>query len=156
MLHIVYYLLHCKKNAVSCQFGNSQHGCLHSDLIRQLPYSILYRLFSAKYLLCPGHLLLSGCGHIFEGIGDTELFPLIHTEGMIGQHLDALHIAERVDKGPETVQLILIVGDARDKHVADPHRHAQFREAAGTVEDVLVAMAGELPVRLTVDMLQVK
>ena len=113
-------------------------------------------LFSAKYLLRPGHLLLSGCGHIFKGIGDTELFPLIHTEGMIGQHLDALHIAERVDEGTQSAQLVLIISDPRHQHVADPHRHAQFRETAGTVEDQLIAVAGELAVRLGVDMLQVK
>ena len=113
-------------------------------------------LFSAKYLLRPGHLLLGGCGHVFERIRYAEFLPLIDAEGMIGQHLDALHIAERVDEGTQSTQLVLIVGDARDKHVADPHWYTKLRKAAGTVEDQLIAVAGELAVRLTVDMLQVK
>ena len=75
---------------------------------------------------------------------------------MVGQHLDALHIAERVDESPQTAQLGLVVGDAGHKHMADPHRHAEVGEAAGTVEDVFIAMTGELTMRLRVDMLQVE
>lgn len=113
-------------------------------------------LFPAEYLFGARHLLLAGCGHVFERIRDAELLPFIDAEGMIGQHLDALHIAERVDEGTQAAQLIIVVGDSRHEHVADPYRHAKVGETTGTVENVLIAMTGELPVRFAVNMLQVK
>ena len=89
-------------------------------------------------------MFLAGCGHVFERIRYAEFLPLIDAKGMIRQHLDALHIVERVDESPETVQLILVVGDTRHEHVADPYRHAKVGETTGTVENVLIAVTGEL------------
>ena len=109
-----------------------------------------------KYLFGARHLFLAGCRHVFERIRYAEFLPLIDAEGMIRQHLDALHIAECVDESPETAQLILVVGDSRHEHVTDPYRHTKVGEATGTVEDVLIAVTGEPTVCFAVDMLQVE
>lgn len=109
----------------------------------------LQNLFGARHLFCRWY------GHIVKCIAQTQLFPFEHTQRVIRQHFHSLHIGERVDERPQPPELFLIIGKTRHQHMTYPYRHTKLREASGTVEDILIAVAGELAVSLGVDMLQV-
>ena len=65
---------------------------------------------------------------MFQGIRYAELGILIDTEAMIGQHLDTLHIVERVNERAQAAKLVRVVGEAGYEHMAYPHRLADVAE----------------------------
>ena len=75
---------------------------------------------------------------------------------MIGQHLDALHVVERADEACQLVEQRVVVGDAGHEHVAYPHGLARVRQVAGAIQNVAVGVAGEPPVAVVADMLEVE
>ena len=75
---------------------------------------------------------------------------------MIGQHVDALDVAQGLQEVAQPEEVFVPVGDLGHEHVANPYGLVNLREVAGTVENVPVGMAGELPVLLVVDVLDVQ
>ena len=56
----------------------------------------------------------------------------------------------------EALLLVLVIGDARDDHMAHPHRHALLIQVLRKREDALVGMPGQRLMRVGVDMLDVQ
>ncbi len=122
----------------------------------------LFFCFAAGILLCAedfagaGYLLGGGGRGIRQAVGDAQVVPLEGAQGVVGQHLYALHIGERVDEAAKLRELLLAGSDAGDEDVANPNGLFYLGEITGAVEDGLVAVACEPAVLLAIDVLDVE
>ena len=74
---------------------------------------------------------------------------------MIGEHVDAADVRKRFDEVRGAAEVLVVVGDAGDQHMTDPHGDVRVGEPAQRVEDVLVGVAGEGSVLGGVDVFDV-
>ena len=81
--------------------------------------------------------------------------PLEQPQGVVGQHLHPLHRFERADKVSRFAQPLLVIGQPGHKDVPHPQRDAEVGDVPRHGKDVGVVLAGELPVALRVDLLEV-
>lgn len=103
-----------------------------------------------------GDLTGRGSGDVFQGIGNAQLLPFKGAQGVVGQYLYLLNVAERIEHLAQTGELLFIGGDARHQYVTNPNRFFYVGQIAGAVENRLVAVAREPTVFLAVDMLDVE
>ncbi len=75
---------------------------------------------------------------------------------MIGQHIHALHIGQRVEESPQPGEIVVAVGDAGDEHMTYPHRFVNVAQVAGAVENVAVGVLCQLAVLIVVYVLDVE
>ena len=75
---------------------------------------------------------------------------------MIGQNLYPLDVLQRVDEGTQGMQIVIVVGYARDEYVSHPNRLADVGQIARAIEDVTIRASGQLAVLRVVDLLEVK
>ena len=82
--------------------------------------------------------------------------PLEQPQGVVGQHLHPLHRFQAADEVCCFAQPFLVVGQTGHKDVPHPQRDAEVGDVPRHGKNVGVVFAGELPVALGVDLLEVK
>ena len=109
-----------------------------------------------NHLLGLGGLLLGQRLHALQGVRNAQLFVLVYAHGVIGQHVQRLHVFQMRDEPAELLLLPGVVGDAGDDHMADPERDVFALQILREREDALIAVAGQFPVRVGIDVLNVQ
>ena len=92
---------------------------------------------------------------VLEGVIDAEFLVLAEGECVVGQYFDALDVVKCADEVSRACERFVVVALAWHEHVADPDGLLDAVEVAEKVNDVLVAVAGEFLVCVTVDVLDI-
>ena len=92
----------------------------------------------------------------FQGIGYAQLPILVDAHGVIGQHVNALYVVERLEEIAQLQEIPVLVGDARNEDMANPYGLVNIAQVAGASEYVFIGMQRQFTVLFFVDVLDVE
>ena len=101
-------------------------------------------------------LLASVLLHLFELILPAHGFPLVYTEAVVGEYLDALYLLVLTEGFAQGADILLHVAIAGHEHVAQPEGVVVLFEPGCGAQGLLVAAARELAMALGVELLDVE
>gem|GEM_PF-4343113 len=102
------------------------------------------------------HLLWRRWFHSLQRIRNAQFLPFINAQSVIGKHFHTLHIVERGNEIMQTMELSIIVGDARHEHMTNPNWHLPLAQLPSTIEYILIRSSRQPFVRLIIDVLDIK
>ena len=70
--------------------------------------------------------------HSLQRIWNTQFLPFINAQRVIRKHFHTLHIVERCNEIMQTMELSIIVGDARHEHMTNPNWHLPLTQLPST------------------------